>query len=173
MYDFSNLWRVTPEKNQSPHPKGIRMKPLVQLNHHKLAEHCIRTDRLTLLVGPSGSGKSTAARQLAEKICGKPPVIHFCSSSTEIEDLYGIKSFQNSEMTFHPGPIEIALRENRPLILEEFSLLPNEIKDGLMELRKGETQITNRVSKQVAIAPRFALQVPLIGRHQFWLLANS
>lgn len=126
---------------------------LVHLHHHTVAEAAVQATRMTLFIGSSGSGKSTLARHLAVKMFRKEPIVTYCAPCTDITEIFGRWTLVGDESRFCPGPLEVALREDRPLILEEFALLPLEVKVTLTGLRCGENQITNCMSGEIISIP--------------------
>lgn len=130
-----------------------KSETLVKLHHHAIAEAALRTTRMNLFIGPSGSGKSTLARDLAVTISGKEPVVVYCAPCTDITEIFGRWTLVGDESRFCPGPLEVALRDGRTLVFEEFALLPLEVKVTLTGLRCGESQITNCMSGDLIPIP--------------------
>jgi MoxR-like ATPase len=103
---------------------------------------------LILLAGEPGTGKTTFVRQVAAEATGQPPVV--LSGSPEIEQghLWGRWTLAGDQTRFVDGPLPLALKADRWLLIEEFSQIPLECRSALMPLRD-QAEITNPMTGEV------------------------
>ncbi len=121
---------------------------LVPLPWHDRFEKCVENSRLTLLAGEPGVGKSYFTRHLARKLTGLDPVVIYGSPVTDVLQLFCHQTLTATETGYCDGPLPTALKQNRFLIIEEFALIPVEVRDELLALRSGESQLLNKINKE-------------------------
>src|SRR5690606_30066684 len=98
--------------------------------------------------GEPGVGKSFFTRHLARKLSGRDPVVIYGSPVTDVLQLFCHQTLTASETGYCDGPLPTALKQGRFLIIEEFALIPVEVRDELLALRSGETRILNKINKE-------------------------
>ncbi len=110
--------------------------------HDQLRVLC-RLFRLIAVVGEPGLGKSYFARRLAHELTGKKPVILSGGPLVDLHKVFGRWLLSGGETRFVDGDLPIALKENRILIAEEYSLWPPEVRAECLALRSDEDEVEN------------------------------
>ena len=110
--------------------------PLVEMPWHRLVEVASANSRITAVLGGPGTGKSTFVEHLAQRITGRRPLVHY-ASPVDNSNLWGRWVVQGDETRFIDGKIPTALKQNRWLCIEEFSLLPVEERMPLLAREDG------------------------------------
>jgi len=108
---------------------------------------------LILLTGEPGTGKTTFAHHMAMTFTGQPAVVMSGSPEVEQGHIFGRMSLVGGETRFIDGPLPQALKTGRYLIIEEFSLIPIEVRSDLLPLRD-QSQITNPLTGEVLPVPK-------------------
>ncbi len=117
----------------------------------------IGTPPLVLLVGDPGVGKTTFARFASIELTRMEPLILSGSPEIEQSHLFGRWTLSGDETRFIDGPLPLALKSGRWLVIEEFSLVPLEVRALLLPLRD-QSEITNPMTGEVlGIPPEFRL----------------
>lgn len=110
------------------------------------------TPPLVLLVGDPGGGKTTLARYKARKFTGFDPLVINGSPETEQSHIFGRWTLAGTETKFLDGPLPLALKLNRWLACEDFSLIPLECRSALLPLRD-QREIINPLNGEVLAIP--------------------
>lgn len=147
-------------------------KALIDLAWHPSFRVMCATHRLVYAAGEPGTGKSFFARHLAREVAGKEPEVLYGSPVTEITELFGRWILAGEETRFCDGHLPLALKEGRWLIVEEFSLIPMELRTSLMRLR-GETRITNPLNGENLPVPDNFRMVALSNKESLACRRNS
>lgn len=117
----------------------------------------IGTPPLVLFVGDPGVGKTTFSRRAALELTGQEPLLLSGSPEIEQSHLFGRWTLSGNETHFVDGPLPLALKSGRWLVIEEFSLVPLEVRALLLPLRD-QPEITNPMTGEVIAVPaRFRL----------------
>jgi len=94
----------------------------------RLVRKILEADLFPFLVGPTGSGKSTLLERMMRFVGGEGPVYRVAmNGETCVDDLFGTRGLREGRTVFLPGPVLMAIRERRPLILEELDAAPSEV----------------------------------------------
>lgn len=125
----------------------------VPLPWHDIARTMVRRHRLTYFAGSPGTGKSFFARRLAEELTDREPVVVYGSPVTDITEVFGRWILAADESRFIDGALPTALKTRSVLIIEEFSLIPLEVRLPLLALRTGETHIANPMNGETLAIP--------------------
>lgn len=107
---------------------------------------------LVLLVGEPGVGKTTFARHVATAFTGQEPLVLSGSPEVEQSHLFGRWTLSGNETRFVDGPLPMALKTGRWLLIEEFSQIPLECRAALLPLRD-QAEITNPMTGEVLEIP--------------------
>ena len=137
------------------------MSNLMELPWHRTADQMLNLHRLVMLVGNPGVGKTTFAQDAARTATGRPAASLQGTPETELSHVFGFFSLKREETAFCDGPLPRALKSGCWLIVEEFNLIPLEVRAALLALR-GQDEITNPFTGEV-------LPIP----HDFRLVATS
>lgn len=108
--------------------------------------------RMNLWVGEPGTGKTTFARHVAIEYTGSEPEQLQGTPTREPEHIWGYKDFDGDRLNFVDGPLPAALKAGRWLVIEDFSLIPVEIRSDLLPLRDQAT-IVNPFTKETLEIP--------------------
>ncbi|GAA1630354.1 AAA family ATPase [Leucobacter chromiireducens] len=124
----------------------------------------LRSGAPLLIIGETGGAKTALAEALARRT-GKAP--EFVSGYGDIStaQLIGSHELRNDRgvtvTDFEPGPLLRAMREGRPLILDEVNAMPAEFLKRLnriLQLRPGaEFAVQEQAGERVRIAPGFTI----------------
>lgn len=132
----------------------FRKSAMCTLSWHAEARQLLRVGQppLMMLVGDPGVGKTTFAKQVSLEMRGSLPVV--LSGSPEIEQahIFGQFTLQGDQTVFVDGPLPLALKTGRWLLIEEFSQIPLECRAALLPLRD-QDQITNPMTGEVLEIP--------------------
>ncbi len=121
---------------------------LVEQPWHRLAHAAVRISRLTLLIGLPGAGKSHLAWHLARRLTGQDPQFLQGNPTTDLLHLWGHPTISALETGFVDGPLACALKNNQVLIVDDFGLIPIEVRAELLKLRSGQSVAHNPYSKE-------------------------
>jgi hypothetical protein len=137
------------EKNRSTTMQRVSLPAIVHLPWHNVAKTMLALPfpRMNLWVGPPGTGKTTYANYLALTLTGQPPVVLAGSPSTEPSHFWGHFELAGDETVWRDGALSVSLRSQRPLVIEDFSLIPVEVRADLLPARDQST-ITNPITKE-------------------------
>lgn len=105
----------------------------------------IRLGKPILLWGHTGTGKTETVRHLSRKLFGEDPEIFSGSEEVTHYDLFGKTQLGPEGSYFQDGPATKALREGKPLLVDEVDLVPHAIIGRLQDL------LTRRPGKSVTI----------------------
>jgi MoxR-like ATPase len=131
--------------------------PLAHLRWHDDARAALAAHRLVLLVGPPGTGKSTFAEREAWRLTSRAPLRLQGTSRTEPHHLWGRVGLNSGNTTFEENVLHRALVEGRVLVVEDFGLIPHEVRAAFLALR-GDLPITNpETGETLVIPPTFRL----------------
>lgn len=129
----------------------------VALPWHDVARTLVDSHRLIMLVGEPGTGKTTWAAMISKEMTGEEPEVIQGTPDTEMNALFGCFTLVQGETRFCDGPLPLALKHRRFVIVEEFNLIPLECRASLLALR-GRESITNPFNgERLAIDPSFRL----------------
>lgn len=112
----------------------------------------VKKPRMNLWVGSPGTGKTTSANHLTMELTGQPPELLAGSPNTEPIHLWGHLELAGDRTPFRDGPLPSALKGGRWLLIEDFSLIPLEVRADLLPLRDQE-MIINPVTKEILRIP--------------------
>lgn len=140
--------------SQAITPQPVTMCPM---RWHRTATTMLGAHRLLLLVGYPGGGKSSFAQHAAIEATGKKPKVLQGNRTAQKSDLWGHFELASNETRFIDGPLPEALKSGAWLVVEDFSLVPLEVRSLLLALR-GQDAIANPLTKElVPIPPTFRL----------------
>ncbi|HQZ68199.1 MAG TPA: AAA family ATPase [Planctomycetaceae bacterium] len=134
-------------------------RPIVEFSWHAEARILLEigTPPLVLFVGDPGVGKTTFARRAAVESTGHEPMVLSGSPEVEQSHLFGRWTLSGDETRFVDGPLPLALKSDRWLVFEEFSIAPLEVRSLLLPLRD-QSEITNPMTGEIIeIPPKFRL----------------
>lgn len=127
---------------------------MVELSWHSDASLLLETGRppLLLLVGEPGVGKTTFAQKAAREVTGRSPLVLSGSPEIEHSHIFGRWTLEANDTRFCSGPLETALKEERWLIVEDFSLIQVEVRSVFLPLRD-QSELTNPLTGEVLPVP--------------------
>jgi MoxR-like ATPase len=127
---------------------------MLELAWHGKARKALRsrTSRIMLLTGEPGTGKTTFAGTVAEEITGRPPVRVNGTPTTDDNNIWGHFELTGSATPFRDGPLPLALKSGRWIVIEEYSLIPPEIRASMLPLRDQDA-IENPITHEVIPIP--------------------
>lgn len=129
----------------------------VPMAWHNIGQRLLQAHRLVLFVGDPGSGKTTFALESAQRMTGQTAETLQGSPEAEISHIWGFFALTGSGTTFCDGPLPRALKLGRFLVIEEFNLIPMEVRASLLPLR-GQASIVNPFTgEEVAVPDAFRL----------------
>jgi len=136
------------------HSKSATPHGIVKFRWHDEARILLEigTPPLVLLVGDPGVGKTTFSRHAAADMTGQEALVLSGSPEIEQSHLFGRWTLSGNETRFIDGPLPLALKSDRWLIAEEFSLIPLEVRALLLPLRD-QSEITNPMTGEVLEIP--------------------
>ena len=92
----------------------------------------------TALLGPTGCGKNLAVGGAMAEI-GKDYVMYSGTESTTDEQLLGVNSMDvNGKIVWNDGPLTRAMREGKPLFIDEFNRIPIRMQNVVISTMAGE-----------------------------------
>ena len=130
---------------------------LVPFDWHATVRMMLDLHRLVMLVGPPGCGKTQYVRAECFRRDGHEPELFQGTPESELGQLWGFFSLRGSQTEFCPGPLMRALQDDRALVVEEFNLVPWEVRASLLCLR-GQDAVTNPFTAEtIPVGPSFRL----------------
>ncbi|GDY07025.1 hypothetical protein LBMAG52_05110 [Planctomycetia bacterium] len=140
-----------PAKNTKSHPSATEIVPLPW--HDDVATLLkIGKPPLLLLVGDPGVGKTTYARYACVQFTSSEPLLLSGSPELEQSHIWGRWTLSGQETRFVDGPLPMALKTGRWLVIEEFSQIPLECRAALLPLRD-QSEITNPLTGEILPIP--------------------
>jgi nitric oxide reductase NorQ protein len=140
----------------SAKPNGRRSTPeaILRFRWHEEARLLLELGQppLVLLVGEPGVGKTTFARHVASELTGQEPLVLSGSPEVEQSHLFGRWTLSGNETRFVDGPLPLALKTGRWLLIEEFSQIPLECRAALLPLRD-QAELTNPMTGEILEIP--------------------
>jgi MoxR-like ATPase len=119
---------------------------------HDICRLMLSVHRLVMLVGEPGVGKTTFGIRGALERTGQPPEVLQGTPETELTHIWGLYALAGGATCFSDGPLPRALRQKRWLLVEEFNLIPLEVRASLLALR-GHSSVTNPFTGEVLPVP--------------------
>lgn len=116
--------RVTPSRASFVPPSNFQS-----------AVNSVKSMRWSLFYGSSGLGKTTVAKEAAFEACGKEPIVVSCSRLSLPETFFGQSIIRDSNQVWQDGILVKAIREGKPLVLDEFGLLHVDVLGAFSGLR--------------------------------------
>ena len=141
----------------------IEQGSLLKMDWHADVDLILRDpeNRLVCLVGEPGAGKTTYAKEKARQVTGQEPEVIDGGPGFEERHLFGkteLAAKNGATITVDAdGPLIRALRHQRWLILEEFSLIPNEMRAYFLGQRGQKAIVNPQTDELVRIPPSFRL----------------
>lgn len=124
--------------------------PYVKRQAEEIFTH-MQTGQPVLIYGHFGTGKSELAIHVAQKYLGKEPEIVSGRKDIAPDEIYGHQKLSVDKETkatiseFYMGPIYRAMKEGRPLIIDEVNAIPHEVLISLNHI------LTRRIGEEVNI----------------------
>lgn len=143
---------LTPEVTDMLRRREVR-KMQHDLERYSFAETQSRTELVreilpdllqgapVLFQGETGSGKSQLAKYISGRYLSKEPVLLSASEQAKESQFFGARTLKAGETAFEYGAIPTAMKEGRPLILDEINLIPHEfagILNDIFQKRVGD-----------------------------------
>lgn len=130
---------------------------LVSFPWHARFEAALCVHRLVMLVGPPGVGKTTVALAASRRRNEAWPEMLQGSPETELSHLYGHYGLMGGETRFLDGPLTRALRQGVDFVIEEFNLVPLEVRASLLALRGVDSVVVPDTGERLVIPEAFRL----------------
>lgn len=107
-----------------------------------------------LFQGETGSGKSQLAKYISERYLGKTPTIVSVSEQIKESQIIGSRGLEAGQTIFNDSEFVKALKEVRPIILDEINLMPHEfagILHDFLQKRTGDVWVHPVTGEKIII----------------------